>query len=61
MEFDRHSEGIAIETFSDCLRHASEQYLAKPLEIPTLSTWNRVVAAVPNIFLKIEEAVDSDN
>ena len=61
LEFDRHSEGIAIETFSDCLRHASEQYLAKPLEIPTLSTWNRVVAAVPNIFLKIEEAVDSDN
>jgi glucosyl-3-phosphoglycerate synthase len=61
LEFDRHSEGIAIETFSDCLRYATEQYLSKPLEIPTISTWNRVVAAVPNIFLKIEEAVDAEN
>jgi glucosyl-3-phosphoglycerate synthase len=61
LEFDRHSEGIAIETFSECLNHASEEYLSKPLEIPTIPTWNRVVAAVPNIFLKIEEAVDADN
>lgn len=61
LEFDRHSEGIAIETFSECLKHATEQYLSKPLEIPTIPTWNRVVAAVPNIFLKIEEAVEADN
>jgi glucosyl-3-phosphoglycerate synthase len=61
LEFDRHSEGIAIETFSECLHHAGKEYLSKPMEIPTIPTWNRVVAAVPNIFLKIEEAVDADN
>ena len=61
LEFDRHSEGIAIETFSECLKHASEEYLSKPAEVPTIPTWNRVVAAVPNIFLKLEEAVEEDN
>ena len=61
LEFDRHSEGIAIETFSECLKHASEEYLSKPSEVPTIPTWNRVVAAVPNIFLKLEEAVEEDN
>jgi glucosyl-3-phosphoglycerate synthase len=61
LEFDRHSEGIAIETFSECLKHASEEYLSKPAEAPTIPTWNRVVAADPNIFLKMEEAVEADN
>jgi glucosyl-3-phosphoglycerate synthase len=61
LEFDRHAEGIAIETFKECLIHASEEFLAKPFEVPTIPTWNRVVAAVPDIFLKIEDAVESDN
>ena len=61
MEFDRHAEGIAIETFKECLIHASEEFLAKPFEVPTIPTWNRVVAAVPDIFVKIEEAVETDN
>jgi glucosyl-3-phosphoglycerate synthase len=61
LEFDRHSEGIAIETFSECLKHASQEYLSKPAEAPTIPTWNRVVAADPNIFLKMEEAVEADN
>jgi len=61
LDFDRHSEGIAIETFSECLKHASQEYLSKPAEVPTIPTWNRVVAAVPNIFLKLEEAVEEDN
>jgi glucosyl-3-phosphoglycerate synthase len=61
LDFDRHFEGIAIETFSECLKHASQEYLSKPAEAPTIPTWNRVVAADPNIFLKMEEAVEADN
>ncbi len=61
LEFDRHAEGIAIETFKECLIHASEEFLAKPFEVPTIPTWSRVVAAVPDIFVKIEEAVETDN
>jgi len=61
LEFDRHAEGTAIETFKECLIHASEEFLAKPFEVPTIPTWNRVVAAVPDIFVQIEDAVESDN
>jgi glucosyl-3-phosphoglycerate synthase len=61
LEFDRHAEGIAIETFKECLINASEEFLSKPFEVPTIPTWNRVVAAVPNIFVDIEEAVETDN
>jgi glucosyl-3-phosphoglycerate synthase len=59
--FDRHSEGMAIETFRECLIHAGEQFLKNPFEVQSIPTWNRVVAAVPDIFIKLEEAVEEDN
>jgi glucosyl-3-phosphoglycerate synthase len=59
--FDRHSEGMAIETFRECLTHASELFLKNPFEVQSIPTWNRVVAAVPDIFIKLEEAVEEDN
>jgi len=59
--FDRHAEGVAVETFRECLTHACEQFLENPFEVQSIPTWNRVVAAVPTIFDKIEEAVEEDN
>ncbi len=31
LEFDRHAEGVAVETFRECLTHACEQFLENPL------------------------------
>jgi glucosyl-3-phosphoglycerate synthase len=61
LEFDRHAEGVAVETFRECLTHACEQFLDNPFEVQSIPTWNRVVAAVPSIFEKIEAAVEEDN
>ena len=59
--FDRHAEGVAVETFRECMTHACEQFLENPFEVQSIPTWNRVVAAVPSIFEKLEEAVEEDN
>jgi glucosyl-3-phosphoglycerate synthase len=61
LEFDRHAEGVAVETFRECLTHACEQFLDNPFEVQSIPTWNRVVAAIPSIFEKIESAVEEDN
>ena len=59
--FDRHAEGVAVETFRECLTHACDQFLENPFEAQSIPTWSRVVAAVPGIFDKLEEAVEEDN
>ena len=61
LEFDRHSEGVAVETFRHCLVSASEQFLNNPFEVQSITTWNRVIAAIPDIFIKLEKAVENDN
>jgi glucosyl-3-phosphoglycerate synthase len=61
LEFDRHAEGVAVETFRECLTHACEQFLDNPFEVQSIPTWNRVVAAIPSIFEKLEAAVEEDN
>ncbi len=59
--FDRHAEGVAVETFRECLTHAFEQFLENPFEVQSIPTWNRVVAAIPSIFDKLEVAIEEDN
>jgi glucosyl-3-phosphoglycerate synthase len=59
--FDRHAEGVAVETFRKCLIHACDQFLENPFEVQSIPTWNRVVAAVPDIFIRLHEAVEEDN
>ena len=59
--FDRHAEGVAVETFRECLIHACDQFLENPFEVQSIPTWNRVVAAVPDIFIQIQQAVEEDN
>jgi len=58
--FDRHAEMVAVETFRECLSHACDQFLENPFEVQSIPTWNRVVAAVPDIFVQLKEAVELD-
>jgi glucosyl-3-phosphoglycerate synthase len=59
--FDRHAEEDAVHAFARGLRLAAESFLADPLGVPLIPNWNRVVAAVPDIFSRLNEAVEQDN
>lgn len=61
LSFDRHAEEEAVDAFARGLRMAAESFLADPLGQPLIPNWNRVVAAIPDIYQRLSEAVDSDN
>jgi glucosyl-3-phosphoglycerate synthase len=43
------------------LRIAAEAFLADPLGAPLIPNWNRVTAAIPDIYAQLKEAVEQDN
>jgi glucosyl-3-phosphoglycerate synthase len=61
LHFDRHEEETAVETFSEALRLAAEEYFSDPLGAPPLPNWNRVSAALPTFLDALKEAVEADN
>jgi glucosyl-3-phosphoglycerate synthase len=61
LEFDRHQEEQAVAAFSRMVRAAAQSFLEDPLGKPLIPNWNRVVAAIPNFFQLLLEAVEADN
>jgi len=61
LTFDRHAEEDAVHAFSRALRLAAETFLADPLGQPLIPNWNRIVAAIPDIFERLGEAIENDN
>ncbi|MBI4166572.1 MAG: glycosyl transferase [Acidobacteria bacterium] len=61
LKFDRHAEEDAVHAFARGLRLAAQSFLADPLGAPLIPNWNRVVAAIPDIFARLNEAVENDN
>jgi len=61
LHFDQHEEGMAVEAFAQAIRLASEEFVADPLSVPLIPNWNRVLAAIPDFFVRLREAVDLDN
>lgn len=59
--FDRHSESLAMETFTDGIRRAAEKITQDPLGVPLISSWDRVTSAIPDILDSIVKAVEEDN
>lgn len=59
--FDQHEEGLAVEAFSKAIQMAGGEFLADPLAVPLIPNWNRVLAAIPDFFARLREAVDCDN
>jgi glucosyl-3-phosphoglycerate synthase len=59
--FDRHEESLAVETFTDGIRKASAIIMIDPLGAPLITSWDRVVSAIPDILRRIGEAVEADN
>jgi glucosyl-3-phosphoglycerate synthase len=61
LEYDRHGEAKAFETFAEAIRIAGEAIESDPLGIPLISNWNRVFSAIPGFATKLVEYVDEDN
>lgn len=61
LEFDIHGEEEAVDAFAHGVRLAAESFLVDPLGTPLIPNWNRVNAAIPEIYSELEEAVELDN
>lgn len=61
LEFDRHAEESAVAAFAKSLREAAAQFLDDPLGLPQIPNWNRVIAAIPDFFNLLLDAVEEDS
>ena len=61
LDFDRHEEGVAVETFTRGIELASKAFLEDPLSIPLIPNWSRVTSAIPDFLERLKNAVDDDN
>ncbi|HMK34159.1 MAG TPA: glycosyl transferase [Desulfomonilaceae bacterium] len=61
LQYDRHSESKAFETFAEAIRIAGDAIESDPMGTPPISNWNRVFSAIPNFAPKLVDFVDQDN
>ena len=61
LSFDIHKEEKAVEMFARNIVDAGTIFLERPMETPFTPSWNRVVSAVPDIFARLEAAVEADH
>lgn len=59
--FDRHEEAKAVEAFTRAIAMAAQAFVENPMGNPLIPNWNRVTAAIPDIFEMLKLAVDEDN
>ena len=60
LDFDRHEEEVAVETFSRGLRAAGLSFVRDPMGAPQIPNWNRVTSALPGFLAELREAVEHD-
>jgi glucosyl-3-phosphoglycerate synthase len=61
LSFDRHAEGLAVETFAQGFSRAIERFTSNPRGQSVISNWNRVMSAIPDFLDRLIEAVEADN
>jgi len=61
LEFDRHEEAKAVESFMRAITMAAETFMKNPMGTPLIPNWNRVTSAIPGILDMLKKAVDEDN
>jgi glucosyl-3-phosphoglycerate synthase len=61
LDFDRHEEELAVETFSMALRTAGLGFVRDPMGLPQIPNWNRVTAALPGFLDELRDAVEADS
>jgi glucosyl-3-phosphoglycerate synthase len=60
LKFDRHAEEMAVAVFAKSLRSAAVEFLEDPRGLPLIPNWNRVLAAIPEFFDLLQDAVEKD-
>jgi len=60
LDFDRHEEERAVETFTRALRAAGLGFVRDPMGAPQIPNWNRVSSALPDFLDELREAVEAD-
>ncbi|MES9871463.1 MAG: glucosyl-3-phosphoglycerate synthase [Candidatus Sedimenticola sp. 6PFRAG7] len=60
LKLDIHQEEESVEMFAENIMKAGQIFLERPMEKPFIASWNRVVSAVPDIFEKLNAAVEAD-
>ena len=61
LKFDRHSEEEAVAVFAQGMRAAAAEFIADPRGLPLIPNWNRVLAAIPEFFELLQDAVEKDS
>lgn len=61
LNFDRHEESLCVEAFVEGIKKAGEVFWQNPSETTLLPSWHRVIAALPDFFELLKEAVKEDN
>ncbi len=61
LQFDRHSENLAVETFERALEIAGSNFLENSEGSPSIPNWMRVASAMPDFLDRLMEAVELDN
>ncbi|MGQ9575823.1 MAG: hypothetical protein ACUVUC_10935 [Thermoguttaceae bacterium] len=61
LQFDRHEESNAVETYSRAIELAAKQVLGDPLGSAYIPNWNRVTSAIPDFLDRLKSVVDQEN
>jgi glucosyl-3-phosphoglycerate synthase len=61
LRFDRHAEGLAVETFLQGLRIGGQEFMKDPSGNVQIPNWSRVADAIPDVHQRLVEAVMEDN
>lgn len=61
LKFDRHAEEMAVAVFARSLSAAAADFVKDPRGLPLIPNWNRVLAAVPEFFDLLQDAVEKDS
>lgn len=61
LDFDRHSEETAVNTFAAAIQRAGEDFMEDPLGVPLIPNWNRITSALPGFLDDLRDAVEEDH
>ena len=61
LEYSRHDEECAVNTFVRSIQKATRAFQEDPLASPLIPNWNRVESALPSFLPELREAVRLDN
>lgn len=60
LEYDRHSEELAVEAFGQIIADSGDTFLSERSGGPLIPNWNRVLAIDPEIPQRLRQAVADD-